>query len=128
MLDAGAWAVAEDLVRESVEQIVAPYGVTAEITYQRGVPPVVHDHVATTVLARAVERVLGTDGVVPSLQSLGGEDFGWSLEHVPGAMARRGSRTPGGPTSDLHQRALRTAARSPATAPALRAEEPLGAR
>src|SRR3546814_8455605 len=96
MLDAGAWAVAEDLVRESVEQIVAPYGVTAEITYQRGVPPVVNDHVATTVLARAVERVLGTDGVVPTLQSLGGEDFGWYLEHVPGAMARLGTRTPGG--------------------------------
>src|SRR3546814_19105467 len=76
MLDAGAWAVAEDLVRESVEQIVAPYGVTAEITYQRGVPPVVNDHVATTVLARAVERVLGTDGVVPTLQSPRRADLG----------------------------------------------------
>ncbi|NYG60225.1 amidohydrolase [Nocardioides daedukensis] len=127
MLDAGAWAVAEDLVRESVEQIVAPYGVTAEITYQRGVPPVVNDHVATTVLARAVERVLGPEGVVPTLQSLGGEDFGWYLEHVPGAMARLGTRTPGGPTYDLHQGNLRIDERATAIAAALLAEVAVGA-
>jgi amidohydrolase len=40
------------------------------------------------------------------LQSLGGEDFAWYLEHVPGAMARLGTRTPGGPTYDLHQAAF----------------------
>ncbi|HEY9565090.1 MAG TPA: M20/M25/M40 family metallo-hydrolase, partial [Nocardioides sp.] len=97
------------------------------ITYQRGVPPVVNDHVATTVLARAVERVLGTDGVVPTLQSLGGEDFGWYLEHVPGAMARLGTRTPGGPTYDLHQGDLRIDERATAIAAALLAEVALGA-
>ena len=40
-------------------------------------------------------------------QSLGGEDFGWYLDSVPGAMARLGTRTPGGPTYDLHQGNLR---------------------
>src|SRR5690606_6050294 len=77
MLDAVAWVEAEDLVRDLVAQIVAPYGVTAEITYQRGVPPVVNDHAATTLMGLAVESVLGEAGHVPTRQSLGGEDFGW---------------------------------------------------
>ncbi|WP_110206351.1 amidohydrolase [Nocardioides daejeonensis] len=107
MLDAVAWADAEDLVRGLVLQIVAPYGVTADITYQRGVPPVVNEHAATGLLARAVESVLGEAGHVPTRQSLGGEDFGWYLDKIPGAMGRLGTRTPGGPTYDLHQGDLR---------------------
>ncbi|QIK75524.1 amidohydrolase [Nocardioides piscis] len=107
MLDAVAWADAEHLVRTLVGQIVAPYGVSAEVTYQRGVPPVVNDHAATEVLAGAVERVVGPRGHVPTTQSLGGEDFGWYLDRIPGSMARLGTRTPGGPTYDLHQGNLR---------------------
>ena len=82
---------------------VAPYGVTAEIDYKRGVPPVVNEHVSTELLGAAVRRVLGVGGHVSTTQSLGGEDFGWYLERVPGAMGRLGTRTPGGPTYDLHQ-------------------------
>ncbi len=107
MLDAVAWADAERLVRELVAQIVAPYGVTADVGYFRGVPPVVNEHHATALLGRAAERVVGEDGLIPTSQSLGGEDFGWFLERVPGAMARLGTRSPGGTTYDLHQGNLR---------------------
>lgn len=107
MLDALAWAEAEQLVTELVEQIVGPYGVVAEIGYQRGVPPVVNEHGSTLLLADAIENVLGEKGLVPTKQSLGGEDFGWYLDQAPGAMARLGTRTPGGPTYDLHQGDLR---------------------
>ncbi len=107
MLDAVAWAEAEELIRQLVAMIVAPYGVSAEVTYQRGVPPVVNHPVSTRMLGAAVDRVLGPDGHVPTAQSLGGEDFGWYLDKVPGAMARLGTRTPGGPTYDLHQGNLR---------------------
>ena len=107
MLDAVAWADAEPLVRELIAQIVAPYGVGAEITYIRGVPPVVNEPCSTAMFARAVEAVLGEHGHVYTAQSLGGEDFAWYLESVPGAMGRLGTRTPGGPTYDLHQGNLR---------------------
>lgn len=107
MLDALAWEESEHLVRELVDQIVAPYGVTAEVGYQRGVPPVVNEPGATQVLGHAIERVVGEHGHVPTRQSLGGEDFGWYLHHVRGAMGRLGTRTPGGPTFDLHQGNLR---------------------
>jgi amidohydrolase len=112
MLDAVAWADAERLVRELVDQILLPYGVSARVTYHRGVPPVVNEHAATLILGRAAEQVVGEDGHVATSQSLGGEDFGWFLEHVPGAMARLGTRTPGGPTYDLHQGNLRIDERS----------------
>ena len=107
MLDAIAWAEAEKLVPLLVEQIVAPYGVHAQVDYQRGVPPVVNDVGSIAQLGRSVERVLGPTGHVPTQQSLGGEDFGWYLDRVPGAMGRLGTRTPGGPTYDLHQGNLR---------------------
>ena len=103
MLDAVAWADAEDLVRELIVQILAPYGVGAEVTYVRGVPPVVNEAASTALLSGAVRSVLGEHGAVSTPQSLGGEDFAWYLEDIPGAMGRLGTRTPGGRTYDLHQ-------------------------
>jgi amidohydrolase len=107
MLDAVAWADAETLVRRLIDEIVSPYGVTAVVDYRRGVPPVVNEPASTRILGAAVERAVGRDGLVGTTQSLGGEDFGWFLDRVPGAMARLGTRTPGGPTYDLHQGNLR---------------------
>jgi amidohydrolase len=107
MLDAVAWADAEAQVTTTVAQLVAPYGVTAEITYVRGVPPVVNAAGPTALMGQGVLDVLGGPGLVSTSQSLGGEDFAWYLETVPGAMARLGTRMPGGPTYDLHQGDLR---------------------
>ncbi len=107
MLDAIAWADSEALVRETVAQIVKPYGVQAQITYVRGVPPVVNDHRATAEMSSGVVDALGDEGLVSTSQSLGGEDFAWYLERATGAMARLGTRTPGGPTYDLHRGDLR---------------------
>jgi amidohydrolase len=107
ILDAVAWADCEAVVREVVDEIVRPYGVTAEIDYQRGVPPVVNEPISNRILADAVRAVLGESGQVVAPQSLGGEDFGWYLDRVPGAMMRLGTRAPGGATYDLHQGNLR---------------------
>jgi amidohydrolase len=112
MLDPVAWADAEELVRGLIGHIVAPYGVVADVDYIRGVPPVVNEPRSTAILADAVEATLGEPGIVSTTQSLGGEDFGWYLEQVPGAMGRLGTRTPGGPTFDLHQGDLRVDERS----------------
>jgi amidohydrolase len=68
---------------------------------------VVNEAGSTALLGDAVEAVLGEEAIVSTAQSLGGEDFAWFVESVPGAMARLGTRTPGGPTYDLHQGDLR---------------------
>jgi amidohydrolase len=127
MLDAVAWGEAEALVRVLIDEIVAPYGVTAEIDYKRGVPPVVNEHLSTELLGAAVRRVLGADGHVSTTQSLGGEDFGWYLDRVPGAMGRLGTRTPGGPTYDLHQGNLTVDERATPIASRVLAEAALSA-
>lgn len=101
MLDAEAWQSVGPLLDELVEQVVAPYAVTARVDRVKGVPPVVNQPDAVEALRQAAANV-GL-GVVPTSQSLGGEDFAWYLAVTPGAMARLGTRTPGGKTFDLHQ-------------------------
>ena len=104
VLDKDAWQSAPDLVERVVQGLVSPYGARAVVTYQRGVPPVVNDAGATALLGAAVTTALGPSALVPTLQSLGGEDFAWYLDHVPGAMARLGVRPPGSERPmDLHQ-------------------------
>ena len=101
MLDVGAWATIAPLLDEALQHIVAPYAVQAVLEHVQGVPPVVNDGEAVEVLRHAAE---GSGLVVTGTkQSLGGEDFAWYLREVPGAMARLGTRTPGGRTYDLHQ-------------------------
>ncbi|MDX6216581.1 MAG: hypothetical protein QOG99_2165 [Frankiales bacterium] len=104
VLDKNAWQQAPELVERLVNGLVAPYGARAVVSYERGVPPVVNDPGATLLLGAAVTRALGPPALVPTVQSLGGEDFAWYLDHVPGAMARLGVRPPGSERSmDLHQ-------------------------
>jgi len=106
-LDAGAWHVAPQILEELVQGLARMYGVTAEIEYRRGVPPVVNDHEAIGLLDHAARAVLGEDAVTWTEQSLGGEDFAWYLEKVPGALARLGVRRPGDADArDLHQGAF----------------------
>ena len=107
MLDAVAWADAGGAGARHDRADRGALRREATITYVRGVPPVVNEHRSTLLLGKAVETVLGEEANVATSQSLGGEDFAWYLESVPGAMARLGTRTPGGPTYDLHQGDLR---------------------
>ncbi len=102
-LDQGAWEQAVAVLREAVEHVVAPYGVQVDVHHVRGVPPVVNDDASTRLLDMAARDLAGHDAVVLTEQSLGGEDFGWLLTRAPGAMARLGTRTPGGRTYDIHQ-------------------------
>jgi len=97
------WESAPELVEQLAHQIVAPFGADIVVDYRRGVPPVVNTVDMIDVLAAAAAEAFGHDAMATVAQSLGGEDFGWYLTHVPGALARLGTRTPGGPTYDLHQ-------------------------
>ncbi|MGC0384681.1 M20 family metallopeptidase [Streptomyces sp. SAI-129] len=103
-LDLDAWRQAPDLVMGAIDEIADLYRAKSEITYVRGVPPVVNEVTSTELLQAAMVARRGTDAVESTEQSLGGEDFSWYLEHVPGAMARLGVRPPGERTvRDLHQ-------------------------
>jgi len=103
-LDLGSWQAAPDLVHAAIDEIANLYRAKSEINYIRGVPPVVNDQTVTELLYTAMAVRRGVDMIEDTEQSLGGEDFSWYLERVPGAMARLGVRTPGDPVvRDLHQ-------------------------
>jgi amidohydrolase len=106
-LDVRAWERASQVFHDAVGQVVEPYQVEAEVTHQRGVPPVENDARATGLLEAAARDVLGEESVLLTEQSLGGEDFAWYLTKVPGSMARLGTRTLGGHSYDIHQGDLR---------------------
>lgn len=99
--DIGIWRGMQALFSELVEQVLAPVGVEHELTYHRGVPPVLNDDVSTALLASAAQAI-DPQSVVQAPQSSGGEDFSWYLEHVPGSMARLGCWSGEGEQHDLH--------------------------
>ncbi|MDQ6849738.1 MAG: amidohydrolase [Actinomycetota bacterium] len=103
VLDRAASEGAEPLVRDLVDQILRPTGARAEIVYHRGVPPVVNHASAVAVQRAAVLGSLGPPALAGTEQSMGGEDFAWYLDVMPGALARLGVRRPGAAAFDLHQ-------------------------
>jgi amidohydrolase len=103
-LDDEAWHAAPDLLKALIDSVASAYGVFAELSYQRNVPPAVNESASVQILAEATAQAFGAEAVVTAPQSLGGEDFAWFLESIPGALARLGTRRPGsGDDLDLHQ-------------------------
>ncbi|HLY34312.1 MAG TPA: amidohydrolase [Jatrophihabitantaceae bacterium] len=103
VLDLDSWGAAEPLICELVPQILAPTGVHAEVSYVRGLPPVINDATAVAVQSAAVTSALGAEALTQTQQSMGGEDFAWYVQSIPGALARLGVRRPGAAALDLHQ-------------------------
>ncbi|MDT4994160.1 MAG: hypothetical protein QOH97_4052, partial [Actinoplanes sp.] len=103
ILSREAWRSAPDLITRLIREVVAPTGAQADVRYIRGVPPVINDRMASAIIAGAAGAALGADRVVEAEISMGGEDFAFYLENVPGAMIRLGTGTPGAETNyDLH--------------------------
>ena len=99
-----AWRELPELVPQLIRGAVAGTGVEAEIDYTRGVPPVINDRIATAVIAAAAAAALGPDRVVEAEVSMGGEDFAFYVDEVPGAMIRLGVGVPGSTRKlDIHQ-------------------------
>ncbi|WP_073389341.1 amidohydrolase [Jatrophihabitans endophyticus] len=103
VFDRDAWDAAGPLVEALVDELLTPLQVGAETNYTRGVPPVVNDAEAAELQRVAVVDALGPAALVDTEQSMGGEDFAWYLDTIPGALARLGVRAPGGRAFDLHQ-------------------------
>lgn len=101
-LDAKVWEAAGEMLDEVVHQVARPFGVDVHLEHVRGVPPVVNTEAETDLIEDAARFELGSRAIQLTEQSMGGEDFAWMTQQVPGAMLRLGTRTPGGPVYDLH--------------------------
>ncbi len=81
----------EGLMRQVIEATAAAHGATAVLDYGRGYPPVVNNPAATERAARAAARVVGVENVLRErLPGMGGEDFSYMAQRVPGCFLRVG--------------------------------------
>jgi amidohydrolase len=103
VLDRDVWRELPQLVPQLVHDALVGTSVQARVDYQRGVPPVVNDREATALMAGAAAAALGPDQVVEAEVSMGGEDFAFYVDRVPGTMIRLGVGLPGREHGDIHQ-------------------------
>jgi len=88
-----------DLMPGRIEAVVRGVceaaGTTYRLRYDGGYPPLINDAAATDLARRAAVKVLGADKVESMTPTMGGEDFAYYLQRVPGAFARLGAMAPG---------------------------------
>jgi amidohydrolase len=70
-------------------------GASYRLRYDPGYPPLINDPAATDLARQAALAVLEEEQVEPMAPSMGGEDFAFYLQHIPGSFARLGSMLPG---------------------------------
>lgn len=90
--DAGVRAALESRVRRIVAGIAAAYGATATVELVRGYPPVVNND----DLAEGFTEYLRSHGnvnVERQAPTMGGEDFAYFAQRVPGLLVRLGVRS-----------------------------------
>ncbi len=81
----------ERLMRELVIGIAQSNGAEAEFTFERGYPSVVNDPAAVDRAAQAGAKLLGETKVIRQrLPGMGGEDFAYMAQKVPGCFVRIG--------------------------------------
>jgi amidohydrolase len=88
-----------DRVEESFRRIckgaAEAMNLTAEVDYQRGVPPLMNDARLVGIAQQALSAQFGRPADVEQGESFGAEDFSYFSEILPSIQIHVGSRTPG---------------------------------
>ncbi|HET7560420.1 MAG TPA: M20/M25/M40 family metallo-hydrolase, partial [Limnochordia bacterium] len=87
------------LVWKAVERTAtgaaAAHECRAEVAIQRGYPVLVNDAEQTEFARRRASQILPEARVRPMEPGMGGEDFSFYLQHIPGSFGRLGGAPPG---------------------------------
>jgi amidohydrolase len=82
-------------IEKVVHNVAKGHGCKAGFTYLKGYPPLVNAAEANKHLSKACLDLYGKNALFsPPHPSMGGEDFAYFLEQVPGAMFLLGTRNP----------------------------------
>ena len=96
-------ALLTDELRRVSQGIALAHDLTAEVSIELGPPPIVNPEQQALWARHAASSVLSADAVVPlGLTNMGGEDFAYYMERIPGAFLRIGAREPGGEPTPAH--------------------------
>ena len=86
-----------------VRGIAGAHRVRADLRFNEGTPPVVNPPEGAAWAIQAVHDVLGARALVPlGAANMGGEDFAFYLEKIPGCFLRIGAREPDGERIAAH--------------------------
>jgi amidohydrolase len=88
------WEKVPGLVDGISKNLGAAHGLRCELVYHRVCPAVNNGLMANSIIRQVADEICGAANVYEPPQSHGGEDFGWYLRHVPGALFRLGVRAP----------------------------------
>ena len=99
----GTRAALQDDVARTAEAVAAAHGVHAAVRVVTGTPPIVNAAGPIAWAREAALAVLGPDPfrTLPE-PNLGGEDFAFYLERIPGCFLRIGAGTGDGPAPPAH--------------------------
>jgi hippurate hydrolase len=102
-VDAASRALLLEELRNVSEGVAAAHHLTARVSFAQGTPPIVNPPGPTMWARDSVRALLGPAGDVPLAgTNLGGEDFAFYLERIPGCFLRIGAREPGGSWLPAH--------------------------
>lgn len=102
-LDTGVQTRTRDHIVTLAAGIAATSGTTISVDFPEGTPPVINDPVLSARLRETCREVVGESNIVELPHpSMGGEDFAFYLEQVPGCMIRVGSSFTDEPAPPLH--------------------------
>jgi amidohydrolase len=104
-------ALIERRLREISEGVSKSFGAEAAVEYEIGYPPLVNDPASVDFVLDVVKRILGEERIKPIAPVMGGEDFAYYLQKIPGAFlffgAGDGTRFPHHhPGFDFDEKAL----------------------
>jgi hippurate hydrolase len=99
----GSRALLVGEVERIARSVAATHRLTADVHIREGTPPIVNPREGAVWAARAVRQLLGDAALVPlGTTNMGGEDFAFYLEKIPGCFLRIGAREQGGAPAAAH--------------------------
>ncbi len=94
--------IIERRMGEILEGITAAGGGTYELDYERGTPATINDVALARQMAPTLQRVIGMDMVEMIDPTMGGEDFAYFANEIPGFFFRLGMVAPGTTSGGHH--------------------------
>ncbi len=102
-VDPATRALLASEVRRIAAGIAAAPGLTADVRIALAPPPKVTPERPAAWARAAAESLLGADAIVPlGITNMGGEDFAYYMERIPGCFLRVGAREAGGAPIPAH--------------------------
>ena len=92
----------ESRMQAILEGITGAYGGSFELNYDRGTPSVINNPALSREMAGYLAQVPGVDQVLELPPTMGGEDFAYFSNAIPGFFYRLGVTKPGQPSGGLH--------------------------